>query len=109
VLRKNFFSAEELAAIAKDFRNAGLSPAEVALMSFAQKIITDTHKMSEQDFEELHQLGFSDEEILDVVFAATARSFFSKTLDAVGAVPDEVYLALGPELVQLLSLGYPFP
>ncbi len=79
------------------------------MMSFAQKVITDTHNMSEEDFEELRQHGFSDEEIFDMVLAASARSFFTKTIDTVGAVPDEAYLVLGPELVQLLSMGRPFP
>jgi alkylhydroperoxidase family enzyme len=109
VLRKNFFSSDELAAIARDFRNAGLAPGEVAMMSFAQKVITDTHNMSEEDFDALRQHGFSDEEIFDMVLAASARSFFTKTIDTVGAVPDEAYLVLGPELVQLLSMGRPFP
>ena len=109
MLRKNFFSAAELAAIAQDFRHAGLSPAEVAMMSFAQKVISNTHAISEQDFDALHQHGFSDAEIFDIVLAASARSFFTKTIDSVGAVPDEAYLALGPELVELLSMGRPFP
>jgi uncharacterized peroxidase-related enzyme len=109
LLRKNFFSAEELMAIVKDFRNAGLPPEEVAMMSFAQKIITQARQISEYDIDELRKHGFSDEEILDVVLASTARSFFSKTLDAVDAKPDEAYLELEPELLQLLTVGRPFP
>ena len=109
LLRKNFFSAEQLAAIVKDFRNAGLPPEEVAMMSFAQKVITQAHQMSESDMDELREHGFSDEEILDVVLASTARSFFSKTLDTLGAKPDEAYLDLEPELRQLLAVGRPFP
>jgi alkylhydroperoxidase family enzyme len=109
LLRKNFFSADQLVAIVKDFSNAGLPPEEVAVMSFAQKIITKAGQVSEHDFDELRAHGFSDEEILDVVLASTARSFFSKTLDAVNAKPDEVYLDLEPELLQLLTVGRPFP
>lgn len=109
LLRKNFFSAAQLAAIVKDFRNAGLPPGEVAIMSFAQKIITQARQIGEHDIDELHQHGLSDEEILDVVLASTARSFFSKTLDAVDTKPDNVYLELEPELLQLLTLGRPFP
>ena len=78
LLRKNFFSADELAAIVKDFRNAGLTDEEVAIMSFAQKISTQATQMSENDFNELRGFGLSDEEILDVVLACTARNFFSK-------------------------------
>ena len=109
LLRKNFFSADQLMAIVKDFRNAGLPPEEVAMMSFAQKLTTQAHQISEQDIDELRSYGLSDEEILDVVLASTARNFFSKTLDALCATPDEAYLELEPELIQSLTLGRPFP
>lgn len=109
LLRKNFFSADELIAIVKDFRNAGLSPEEVALMSFAQKISTQAHQVSEKDIEEIRGFGLTDEEILNVVVACTARNFFSKTMDALDAAPDEKYLELEPELVKALALGRPFP
>ena len=109
VLRKNFFSADQLAAIVEDFRNAGLPPEEVALMSFAQKVTTQAQQVSEQDMDELHGHGLSDEEILDVILATAARNFFSKTLDALGTEPDKAYLELEPELLQLLILGRPFP
>ena len=109
LLRKNFFSADQLAAITKDFRNAGLPPEEVAIMSFAQKIIIQPRQISERDVDELRKHGLSDEEILDVVLASTARSFFSKTLDTLGAKPDEAYLELEPDLLRLLTIGRPFP
>jgi alkylhydroperoxidase family enzyme len=109
LLRKNFFSPDQLAAIVKDFRNAGLPPEEVAIMSFVQKIITQARQINEHDIDELRKHGLSDEEILDVVVASTARSFFSKTLDALGAKPDEAYLELEPELIQVLTVGRPFP
>lgn len=109
LLRKNFFSADQLIAIVKDFRNADLSPEEVAIMSFVQKIIIQAGQINEQDMEELRKHGLSDEEILDVVLASTARSFFSKTLDALDAKPDEIYLELEPELIQAFTIGRPFP
>lgn len=109
LLRKNFFSADELIAITKDFRNAGLTDEEVALMSFAQKVTTQADQISEKDIELLRGFGLSDEEILNVVLACTARNFFSKTLDALGAIPDDAYRQLEPELVQQLARGRPFP
>lgn len=109
LLRKNFFSAEQLVAIVKDFRTADLSPEEVALMSFAQKITTQARQVSEAEIDELRGFGLTDEEILEVVLACAARNFFSKTLDTLNARPDETYLKLEPELLQVLSLGRPFP
>jgi uncharacterized peroxidase-related enzyme len=109
LLRKNFFSADELTAIVKDFRHAGLTDEEVAIMSFAQKVTSEANQVSEQDMDELRGYGLSDEEILDVVLVCTARNFFSKTLDALGAVPDEVYKEFDPELLSVLAIGRPFP
>ena len=108
-LRNNFFSLNELEAIVKDFRNADLPAEEIALMSFAQKVITQAHQVNEGDIDELRKYGLSDDEILDVILVSTARSFMCKTVDALGAIPDEAYQELEPELLQLLNLGRPFP
>jgi uncharacterized peroxidase-related enzyme len=109
LLRKNFFSADEVVAIVKDFRNAGLTDEEVAIMTFAQKITLHPHEISSHDMDELRHFGLTDEEILNVVLACTARNFFSKTLDALDSAPDEVYQDLEPELVKALTIGRPFP
>ena len=50
LLRKNFFSADELMAIVRDFRNAGLTDEEVAIMAFAQKVVTQPGEISEGDY-----------------------------------------------------------
>jgi len=108
VLRKELFSAEQVQAILKDFRNAGLEPGEVAMLAFVEKVVHDAHGITPQDIDELRSHGFSDAEILDITLTAAARSFFAKVLDAVGAEPDEVYLELEDELRQALSVGRPF-
>lgn len=106
-LRKNFFNLEEMLALIADYQNAGLTPQEVALMSFSRKITLQAHLVNEKDYKELRAFGLTDEEIFDVTLACTARSFFSKTLMAVDAVPDKVYAELEPELLEKLSLGHP--
>lgn len=109
VLLKNFFTAEQIIAIVKDFRTAGLTEEEVALMTLAQKITKHAGDVSEEDMQILRGFGLKDEEILDVVLTVTARSFFSKTLEALDARPDDIYLDLEPELVRVLAKGRPFP
>jgi hypothetical protein len=47
-------------------------------------------------------LGLEDVEILDITLTATMRSFASKTFDALGAGPDDVYSELEHELSDLL-------
>ena len=109
VLRKNFFSAEQLVAIVKDFRNAGLTPDEVAVMDLAKKVAIRANDVTEEDVQNLRAHDLSDEEILDVILAAAARNFFSKTLDALDAKPDKAYMELEPELIEALSVGRLFP
>jgi alkylhydroperoxidase family enzyme len=78
-------------------------------MDFAQKVIHHANQVTEEDMDELRRYGLSDEEIFNVVVVITARSFFSKTLDALNVKPDEIYLKLEPELIQALTIGRPFP
>jgi len=108
LLRKNFFDAEQLALIAKNFRNAGLPPEEVAMMALAQKVSTQARDVNERDIDELRSYGLTDEEILDVILASAARNFFSKTLDSLNVAPDEIYKELEPELIQLFTQCRPF-
>jgi alkylhydroperoxidase family enzyme len=108
VLRSSFFTTEEVEAIVRDYRTAGLSPAEVAMLAYAEKVTRHAYKVTPQDIDELRGHGFSDAEILDVALAAAARSFFSKTLDAVGAEPDAEYLTLEGSLREAFAVGRPF-
>lgn len=109
ILHKNFFSVDEMLSIVDDYRNAGLTTEEVALMALAKKIIRKAGDVNEDDIQELREFGLSDEEILDVVLVIDMRAFFSKTIDALGADPDDVYKDLDPRLIEALAIGRPFP
>src|SRR5579862_9128578 len=50
------------------------------------------------DFDPLRSVGLSDEEIVDIVLAAAARCFLSKTLDALGVEADARYAELDPAI-----------
>ena len=108
VLRKNFFTAEQVAAILRDYRQAGLEPEEVAVMALAEKVTLQAQSVTPQDIENLRGYGLTDAEILDIILAAAARNFFSKVLDATGAEPDAVYLDLEPQLREFLVKGRAF-
>lgn len=98
----------QLAAIANDYHQAGLSADEVAIMTFAEKVITSSGQITQMDVDHLKSVGLTDAEILDITLAATARSFFSKTLDALNAEPDAAFLRLISDLHDTLSVGRPF-
>lgn len=107
VLRQKFYTPEQLASIVGDYRTADLTPAEVAMMAFAEQIARDATAITQEDVDALRAHGFSDPEIFDITATATARCFFSKTLDALGAQADEVYLELEEGLREALTVGRP--
>jgi len=98
---------EPVGEIARDRRSAGLDEVDVAVMDFAEKVVDDAASISEADRQKLRELGLSDAEIMDVSLAAAARCFFSKTLDAIGVLPDASFQELEPELREVLVVGRP--
>lgn len=109
MLRKNFFSADEIIAIVKDFRHANLPPDEVAVMTFARKMTLHAHEVGPDDYKELRGFGLSEEEILDILLASAIRGFISKTMDGLGTTPDAASWEFEPALLTALALGRPIP
>jgi uncharacterized peroxidase-related enzyme len=105
VLAEQF--GEPVREIALDRRSAGLDEVNVAVMDLAERVVDDASAIEEVDLDRLRDLGLSDVEIMDVVLAAAARCFFSKTLDALDVRADASFLELEPELREVLVVGRP--
>ena len=58
-------------------------------------------------WQRLRDLGLSDADIADVVYAASVRCFFSKTLDALGMLADASYRDLPADVQEALVVGRP--
>ena len=107
ILLRQFYSAEQLRAIADDWRAADLAAVDVAVMDYAEQIVRDAAAVSEADIQRLRGHGLSDAEIFDIAAATTARCFFSKLLDALGAEADSAYAQMEEALVERLTVGRP--
>ena len=107
VLAERFLDAATVQALALDHSDAGLDEVDVAIMDLAAKVAGDTTAIAEADVQRLRDLGLSDAEIFDVVLAAAARCFFSKSVDALGVQPDAEYAELDPGLRDALTVGRP--
>jgi alkylhydroperoxidase family enzyme len=105
VLQERF--AEPVLEIALDHRAAGLDDVDVAVMDLAERVVDDATAITDADLQPLRELGLSPTEIMDVILAAAARCFFSKTLDALGVLPDASYRDLDPDLREALVVGRP--
>jgi alkylhydroperoxidase family enzyme len=95
------------------FERFGVSPGdplgdeERAVQELARKVAADATSVTEEDVDRLRAFGLTDDEIFDVVLAAAARSFFSKTLDALAIAPDAIFRELPPGVREPLTVGRP--
>jgi alkylhydroperoxidase family enzyme len=102
VLAEQFYDYETVPRLP-----AGLDDADRAVMALAGKVVDDATSITQADVDELRGHGLTDAEIVDVVLAAAARCFFSKTLDALGAQPDAAYAELPAAMRDALTVGRP--
>ena len=98
---------EPVRDIVLDRHHAGLSAVDVAVMDLADRVVVDATSIDDDDLQRLRDLGLTEAEIMDVVLAASARCFFSKTLDALDIRADAAFRELDPQLVETLTVGRP--
>ena len=99
--------SEPVRDIVLDREAAGLDPVDLAVMTLAERVVDDASSITERDLAPLQELGLSDAEVMDVVLAAAARCFFSKTLDALGVQADAEFRELDSAFREPLTVGRP--
>jgi uncharacterized peroxidase-related enzyme len=102
-----FFSDDQIVAIAADKYDDILTDAEAALVRFARQIAKDASRVTSGQVQALKQFGFSDAEIFDIAATAAGRAFFTKVLDALGVEPDAPFRGLEPAFREPLAVGRP--
>jgi uncharacterized peroxidase-related enzyme len=100
-------SKEKVLALQQDFRTAGLSKRDIAMLSYAEKIAVNAASVTETDIEELRAVGFDDAAIYDIALCAAIRCFLSRFYDALGASPDTAFRVMEPTFRDPLVVGKP--
>ena len=94
--------------IADDPDGGALEPADRAVYRFAAKVAVDAASIEQADVDELRAHGLSDPDIADVVYAAAARSFFTRVLDGLGVQIDrQTAESFDPGLLATMIVGRP--
>lgn len=94
--------------IAADPSGATLEEQDRAVYEFAGKVAADASSVTQADVDNLRAVGLSDPDIADIVFAAAARSFFTRVLDGLGAQLDSQTAAtFAPEVLSTMIVGRP--
>lgn len=106
-LVKELGSRDEVLAIQRDYRNAGLPPKDVEMLAYAEKVTRDAARITQQDIDRLRAAGFTDRQIGDIALCASFRCFVSRFADATGASPEAPFLDTDPEFRQAMTVGKP--
>ncbi|GAA2878123.1 putative peroxidase-related enzyme [Aminobacter niigataensis] len=85
-------SKEAVLALQQDFRNAGLTERDVAMLAYAEQIAIDASQVRQADIDRLRTTGFSDQQICDIALCASFRCFVSRFFDAAGAGPEAIFI-----------------
>ena len=108
-LRDQCGDEASMRAVAADPKGAALDAADREVVKFATRVAEDAASITADDVDRLRDLGFDDAEIVDIVFAAAARAFFTKALDALGVQADvELGETFDPEVRMQVTVGRPF-
>ncbi len=97
--------AELVVAIKRDFRVAGLSAQDEAMLEYAEQITIAPHTVTESDIDLLRERGFEDIEILEIAALAAYRNYVARVASALGVVPDAAHFESDPETRRALERG----
>jgi alkylhydroperoxidase family enzyme len=73
---------------------ANLTPAEHALMEYAELITNAAYRSTAEDVQKLRDHGWTEDQISEAVYIIAMFAFFNRVADAFG-VPPLDYLSLG--------------
>ena len=108
-LRDQCGDESAMRTMAADPSGGGLDDTDRAVIAFATKVAHDASEITAADTQVLRDHGLTDPEIADLVFAAAARAFFTKVLDALGVQADAALAdTFDPEVRAQVTVGRPF-
>ncbi len=95
-------SLADVATIVTDRDNSPvLDEADKAMLAYAEKLTFDHQGMTEDDIDALREVGFSDENILEIIASVAYRNMSNRLNIAVGA--EEVMPGGPPEIMEAIQ------
>ena len=74
--------------IVQDYRRAGLDEKTRAMLDYAVKITKTPVECDEADIEKLRSLGFSLDDVYDVITTVSVYNYNNRVAEAAGHIPD---------------------
>ena len=87
-LRSEVADEATVRAVQADYRTAGLTPREGALLDYAVKLTLAPRSVGKDDLDGLRGHGYSDEQLVDAVQCVGYFNFINRVLDGLGVDPE---------------------
>jgi uncharacterized peroxidase-related enzyme len=81
--------------IAVNYRKADITPRQKAMLDFAMKVSTEAHKISEADFTDVTNHGFSDDDIWDIAAISAFFALSNRMANVTGMRPNDEFYLMG--------------
>lgn len=81
--------------VAVNYRKADITHRQRAMLDFALKVCTESHKVDDADFEALHKHGFNDEDIWDIAAITAFFGLSNRMANVSGLLPNPEFYLLG--------------
>ena len=81
--------------IASNYRKADITPRQRAMLDFAMLVSQEAQSVSEDDFEDLREHGFSDEDIWDIGGVAAFFGLSNRMANMMSLRPNDEFYSLG--------------
>ena len=94
---------KDVVQIGKDYQASGLDDQDKAMLAFAEKINDAPNLLSKDDIAYLRQVGFTDENILDIIASVAYRNFSNRLNIALGLDDPDNLTKLDPDLMAMLE------
>jgi uncharacterized peroxidase-related enzyme len=94
---------QDVVQIGKDYEASRLDEQDKAMLAFAVKINDAPERLCKADIERLRAVGFTDENILDIITSVAYRNFSNRLNIALGLDDPENLSKVDPELMGMLE------
>ena len=94
---------QDVVQIGKDYRTSNLDEQDKAMLAFAEKINDAPNILSKEDIDGLRKVGFTDENILDIIASVAYRNFSNRLNIALGLDDPDNLSKLDPDLMAMLE------
>ena len=81
--------------VAINYRKAGITSRQAAMLDFAMKVALESHLVCDADHATLHAHGFSDEDAWDIAAIAAFFAMSNRLASATGMMPNEEFYLMG--------------